>query len=58
MTTMKIKTLIDKLTSKYEECGNVDVKIVSDDYFMSIHNIEDVRTDTSYNHNVEIVVTR
>lgn len=58
MATMKIKTLIDKLTIKYEECGNVDVKIVSDDYFMSIHNIEDVRNDTTYNHNVEIVVTR
>ena len=55
---MKIKTLIDKLIEKYNECGNVDVKIVSDDYHLTIHNIEDVRTDTSYNHNVEIVITQ
>lgn len=56
---MKIKTLIDKLNEKYNECGNVDVKIVSDDYYLTLHNIEDVRTtDTSYDHNVEIVITQ
>jgi hypothetical protein len=55
---MKIKNLIDKLLEKYDECGNVDVKIVSDDYHLTIHNIEDVRTGASYDHNVEIVITR
>ena len=55
---MKIKNLIDKLLEKYDECGNVDVKIVSDDYHLTLHNIEDVRTGTSYDHNVEIVITQ
>ena len=53
---MNAKEVIERLKECYDEIGNERVSVVSDDYYMDIHRIEDVRVNKS-NCTIEIVVT-
>lgn len=53
---MKVSELISKLETLRSQCGDVEVRVVSDDYFLSIHTIEDVREGQGYDYYGEIVV--
>lgn len=53
---MRISEIINKLKELQDYCGDVNVRVVSDDYYLSIHNIIDIRESDDYNNNVEIVI--
>lgn len=53
---MKISEMISMLEDLQGYCGDVKVRVVSDDYHLTIHNIVDIRESSNYNHDVEIVI--
>ena len=53
---MRISEMISMLEELQDYCGDVNVRAVSDDYHLSIHNIVDIRESSNYNHDVEIVI--
>lgn len=53
---MRISEMISMLEELHDNCGDVNVRVVSDDYHLSIHNIVDIRESSNYNHDVEIVI--
>lgn len=53
---MRISEMISMLEELQDYCGDVNVRVVSDDYHLTIHNIVEIRESSDYNHNVEIVI--
>ena len=54
---MRVLRLMRELESLYEQCGDVEVRVVSDDYCLSIHSIADVRKNKGYDdRKIEIVI--
>ena len=53
---MRISEMISMLEELQNYCGDVKVRVVSDDYHLTIHNIVDIRESSNYNHDVEIVI--
>lgn len=54
---MKLDELIEKLQYQQSQCGNIDTRVVSDDYCIGINKICGVRFNNSNGHHrVEIVV--
>lgn len=53
---MRISEIISMLEELQDYCGNVNVRVVSDDYHLTVHNIVEIREDSNYNHDVEIVI--
>lgn len=39
---VKVSELISKLQEMQSQCGDVEVKIYSDDYVCDLHNVKDV----------------
>lgn len=56
---MKVSEVIKRLEELENQCGDVDAKVVSDDYCMDVHNICGVRFSNSNGyHRIQIVVTK
>lgn len=53
---MRISEMISMLEELQDYCGDVKVRVVSDDYHLTVHNIVDIRESSNYNHDVEIVI--
>lgn len=53
---MRISEIISMLEELQDYCGNVNVRVVSDDYHLTVHNIVEIREGSNYNHDVEIVI--
>ena len=51
---MKANEFKEKLASCMDELGNERVRVVSDDYYLSIHKVVDVRINKN-NWTIEIV---
>lgn len=52
---MDARKVIDRLKECYDEIGDERVRVVSDDYYMDVNDIQEIRINKS-NYTIEIVV--
>ena len=52
---MNARDFMDSLKECYDEIGNERIRVVSDDYYCDIHNVQEVRINKS-NYTIEVVI--